>query len=99
MIKIGRIFYVKGDACDPQRNDDNEIAVIPHCCNNQGLYGAGVALALKKKWPVAYEVYKKFQKESFGGLQLGEICSAKVNKNTIVVVKIVKTNSGEYSNL
>ena len=84
-MKRGRVSYVKGDVCDPQRNDSNEIAVIPHCCNTLGIMGAGVALALKKKWPIVYDVYKKLQKKSFGGLQLGDICSAKVNEHIIVV--------------
>ena len=69
MIEKGRIFYVKGDVCDLQRNDDNEIAVIPHCCNTLGVMGAGVALALRNKWPIVYDVYKRMEKESHNGLK------------------------------
>lgn len=32
--------------------------LIVHSCNTNGIFGAGVALAIKKKWPVVYEDYK-----------------------------------------
>lgn len=32
--------------------------VVAHGCNCQGVMGSGVALAVRKKWPNAYESYK-----------------------------------------
>ena len=42
----GNLRIVEGDVTNPQRQSSNEIAFIPHCCNNLGVMGAGVALAL-----------------------------------------------------
>lgn len=32
--------------------------ITPHCCNNLGVMGAGVAKALKNKWPKVFYSYK-----------------------------------------
>ena len=53
----GILRTVEGDVTNPQRQAPNEIALIPHCCNNLGVMGAGVALALKKKWPQTEKDY------------------------------------------
>ena len=47
----GILTNVYGNVCEPQRTNSDEVAIIPHCCNDKGVMGAGVALALKKKWP------------------------------------------------
>lgn len=33
--------------------------IVAHGCNCQGVMGSGVALAVRNKWPQAYELYKK----------------------------------------
>lgn len=33
---------------------------VAHGCNALGVFGAGVALAIAKKWPKAYQQYKEF---------------------------------------
>ncbi len=53
----GQLRIVEGDVTNPQRTTENEIVVIVHCCNNHGVMGLGVALALKKKWPEVEEKY------------------------------------------
>ena len=53
----GTLKNVVGDVTNPQRTNDNEVVIIPHCCNDLGVMGAGVALALKKKWPLVYNNY------------------------------------------
>jgi len=87
MIKRGRIFYIKGDVCEPLRDNEHEIIVIPHCCNTLGVMGKGVALALKKKWPVVYDAYKEMESKTSSGLKykLGQICSVMVDDHTIIV--------------
>lgn len=53
----GHLLHVRGNICFPQRMSDNEISVIPHCCNNLGVMGAGVAKSLKEKWPEGVQPY------------------------------------------
>lgn len=45
--------------------------IIAHGCNAQGVMGAGVALAIKKRWPATFRDYE-FALAS-GALQLGEV--------------------------
>lgn len=83
----GTLKVVRGDVTTPQFTAPNEIAIIPHCCNNLGVMGAGVAKALRDKWPFVYNIYKAMEEESSKGLQnrLGENCYAKIDGSIIVV--------------
>lgn len=45
------IHEVKGNLLDAK-------GIILHGCNAQGVMGSGVALAIRNKWPGAYEKYK-----------------------------------------
>ena len=65
----GKLTTVKGDVTNPQLTTPNEVPIIPHCCNNLGVMGAGVALALRKKWPAVYVYYTKGRKN------LGDVSS------------------------
>ena len=67
MDKQGTLRNVKGDVRNPQISAENEVAIIPHCCNNLGVMGAGVALALKNKWPEVFEIYKRLEQLSPNG--------------------------------
>lgn len=86
----GRLIYVKGNVLEPQKFDKNELVIIPHCCNNLGKMGAGVALSLLNKWPLVWNTYKKMEAESTSGLKnrLGEINWVQV-ENDIVVVNMI----------
>lgn len=59
------IKYKQGDLLDVE-----EGAII-HGCNAQGVMGSGVALAIKTKYPKAYDAYKKFEEKH--GLYLASI--------------------------
>ncbi len=59
----GKLTNVVGDVTNPQTQAPNEVPLIPHCCNNLGVMGAGVALALKKKWAGVYKDYQIGSKE------------------------------------
>jgi len=85
----GKIIYVKGNVCRPQRLNENELVVIPHCCNNLGRMGAGVALALKKEWPViAHEYMDRAQTQDADGLKnwLGEVIFEPVEYDPLTAV-------------
>ena len=69
------MIEVIGDVTKPQRSIPSEIVVIPHCCNDLGLMGGGVALALSKKWSKVYEVYTR-------NYELGNVTFAECEKDT-----------------
>jgi len=54
----GTLKTIKGDVTTPQFSSENEIAIIPHVCNDCGIMGAGVAFALSRKWPKILPTYK-----------------------------------------
>ena len=60
--------------------------VIIHGCNAQGVMGSGVALAIKTKYPTAYQAYKAFEKAH--GLHLASLSSARV-ANRLYVANLV----------
>ena len=71
----GKITYVYGNVLEPQRLEEDEVVVIPHCCNNLGVMGAGVALGIKQKWPDMVQLYFETQRLAPNGLKnmLGEV--------------------------
>lgn len=71
---MSKLINVLGNVCEPQRSSDNEIAIIPHCCNDLGVMGAGVALALKQAFTGVEYYYLK------SGHHLGK--NSWVNPNT-----------------
>ncbi len=92
-IRKVRMVYVKGDVTEPQRLYDNEISVIPHCCNDIGVMGAGVALSIKQKFPECVKIYF-FHKDSKCGLKgrLEEtLFGVSKNKNIIVANMIAQS--------
>jgi len=96
----GTLKVVRGDVTSPQLTSEDEIAIIPHCCNNLGAMGAAVAKALREKWPLVYEVYKIMEAESPKGLKnrLGENNVADVDDNIIVVNMIGQNGTVGFDN-
>lgn len=45
--------------------------ILVHGCNCQGFMGAGIAAAIRAKWPAVYQAYRDRRAEF--GLQLGDI--------------------------
>ena len=84
----GTYRTVQGDVTDPQFSSSNEIAIIPHCCNDVGAMGAGVAKAISFKWGGVQLYYLK------SGHRLGENSWVNVNTeiNNIIVVNMVAQN-------
>ena len=52
---MAEITYVTGDATAPEGDG---LKVIVHCCNNLGVWGAGVVMALSRKWERPEAEYK-----------------------------------------
>lgn len=50
------IRILDGDVTKPERGDP---CIVAHVVNNQGYFGAGVALAIAKRWPHAKQVYAR----------------------------------------
>ncbi len=85
MNKKGKLTNTIGNITEPQRTDENEIILIPHIANNIGKMGAGVALAIKNKWPKAYNIYIE-ELKIFDNYRnsLGSINYIEVEKNIYV---------------
>lgn len=54
-----KLKYINGDVTSPIGDGKK---LIIHCCNDIGVMGAGVALALANKWPVVKSLYKLWHK-------------------------------------
>jgi len=87
----GKLKITEGDATEPQTTYENEIVVIPHCCNNKGAWGAGFVLALNKKWSEPEKMYKAFiagePPYPYRDLHfpiLGKVCYAKINNHLVI---------------
>lgn len=78
-----KIKYIKGDATRPI-GDGNKLLI--HCCNDIGLMGAGVALAIAQKWPQVKVQYKKWSRGHVKGLKfaLGMVQFVKVEDDIVV---------------
>ena len=102
----GTLRFVEGDATEPQTKSDKEIVIIPHCCNNgrdgdgTGVMGAGVALALRKKWPLVYTEYKNMEDRDKAGLRnrLGDNSYAKIDHHLVVVNMIAQNGIASNKN-
>ena len=66
--------------------------VIIHGCNAQGVMGSGVALAIKNKYPKAYDSYKAYEKSP--GLILGSLSMCKVTPKLYIVNLVTQESYG-----
>ena len=60
--------YLIGDALNPK--EVNGIVVIAHVCNDKRVMGAGIALAIAKKWPEVEDHYISAKTCKQGQVQL-----------------------------
>ncbi len=84
--KKGHFLNVRGNVCFPQRFSDQEMSVIPHCCNNLGVMGAGVAKSLKDKWPTGVASYFGMKNT---GLVLGTAAFGLVDDGKILIANMI----------
>ena len=59
-MEKGKLIEVMGDVTTPQRVEEHETVFLPHVCNDIGAFGAGVALAIARKWGPARDVYVNY---------------------------------------
>lgn len=84
------IHFIKGNLLDAKEN------YICHQVNCAGRMGAGIALQIRKKWPIVYEDYKNLlesylsPQEAFGHSQF-----CKVNGNQYVVNMYAQYDYGD----
>lgn len=89
-----KIKYITGDITNPINSN---LKIIPHVCNNVGVMGAGVALALSKKWPEVHQYYREWYCNTdlcsafIGEFALGKTQFVSVSKNILVANMIAQT--------
>jgi O-acetyl-ADP-ribose deacetylase (regulator of RNase III) len=86
-----RINYIKGDLLSVTS------CIIMHGCNAQGVMGSGVALAVRWKYPKAYEKYK--QGIQLGCLGMGEAQIVKVSEGLFVCNAVTQEFYGREKKL
>jgi O-acetyl-ADP-ribose deacetylase (regulator of RNase III) len=77
-----KINYIKGDLLSVTSG------IIMHGCNAQGVMGSGVALAVRQRYPKAYEKYK--QEIQLGFLGLGDLHLVEVTDNLFIANAITQ---------
>ena len=65
-----KIIYKKGDVTKVKHNNTY---ILIHCCNNKGVYNAGVARCIRNKWYGAYKTYMDFIEKNKGTDILGKV--------------------------
>ena len=70
--------------------------MIVHGCNAKGAMGSGVAKAIRKKWPEAYDAYRAQLKDK--GLRLGDVIFADVAGGKIIANAITQETHGRSRN-
>lgn len=86
------IEYRKGNLLDVTRG------VIIHGCNSHGVMGSGVALAVKNKYPGAYELYREqcIESKDAPALLLGSVIVYEVNDDLLVANMITQKDFGTH---
>ena len=85
------IEYRKGNLLDVTSG------IIIHGCNSHGVMGSGVALAVKNKYPGAYELYRERCIDSNDDpYLLGSVIVYMVNENLLVANMITQKDFGTH---
>ena len=74
------ILYINGDVREPI-GEGNKLII--HCCNDIGKMGAGVAMAISRKWTEVRRQYKQWHMGN-KGFKLGNIQFVKVESDIVV---------------
>lgn len=81
-----KINYVKGNLLD------TDCKFILHGCNARGVMGAGVAKAIRKKWPKAYTDYRKIHEKK--GLVIGHAYPSEQPDGKVIFNAITQESYG-----
>ena len=71
--------------------------IIVHGCNAQGVFGSGVALAVKQKYPIAYDDYRAEYEYSHNKLFLGTCIKSWVADYLMIISAITQQYYGRDS--
>lgn len=82
-----KITYLIGDAtcCD---NQDNQIMIIPHICNDAGKWGRGFVMALSSRWKEPEKAYREYCCRT--DFQLGDVQFVQVEEDLWVANMIAQ---------
>jgi O-acetyl-ADP-ribose deacetylase (regulator of RNase III) len=83
--------YVKGDAVKALQ--EGKVDFLMHCCNAQGVMGAGIALQVREAFPESYAYYKHWCETSGKGQWL--LGRNVVHSNVINAIGQHKTGRGK----
>lgn len=86
VVNSSGLEYINGDLLA------SDEFYIMHGCNNQGFMESGIAAQIKKKYPVAYEEYRRHHELT--GLRLGSFHLVDVNPGRRVINAITQTQGG-----
>jgi len=84
------IKYIEGDLFAAIKQKKDAFIVLPHVCNDQGKWGAGFVLPLRKHYPEAEVNY--FQMQS---MTLGKVSSVVVEDNVLICNMVAQTLGGK----
>jgi len=104
------IDFFRGNLLEPILPGTNRLII--HCCNNLGYMGGGVALQIRKKWPIVYDAYRAWNNNVFSTVEvlksikylsdkefdLGNIQVVKAEKN-IYVCNLIGQKGVGYQNI
>lgn len=86
-----KIQYRKGNLLNVEKG------IIAHGCNSRGVMGSGVAFAVKKKYPQAFDAYVNF---TVGGLRpLGAVSYCCITDDLIIANAITQDDYGTYKRM
>ena len=78
----GLLKFVKGDATIPLGSNNRYVLQI---VNDEGKYGAGFSGALARRWPKVEIEYRKWWRERYGKLLLGDIQVIQILSDLVVI--------------
>ena len=84
------INYTKGDVTKPVETGKK---VLVHIVNNYGGWGAGVVLAISKKWKLPEQKYREWSR-SGKNFSLGEVQFVKVNADMTIANMLAQDGYG-----
>jgi O-acetyl-ADP-ribose deacetylase (regulator of RNase III) len=76
-------MYIRGDITILEGGDPSSKKLLCHCCNDIGVMGAGVALAIANRFPIVKEEYLKQDKYVLGEVQFVSVTPLLVVANII----------------
>ena len=80
------LHYLIGSALEPVKKP----ALIPHICNDKGLWGSGFVIAVSKWYTEPEKQYLAWKKSLTGDLPLGEIQTIQVEDDVWIINMIAQ---------